>query len=175
MYIAKFQKYPQTRVQVDFTRTRFSFLSLLNTPHLISISTTLIITHTNLALLSNSPQLAPHSLSHRLTTMADRVHPHTSPPASAESQPAPPPSEKPPSPTGTYVIQIPKDQVYRVPPPENARRYANYNRRKTRRCGFCCCLCWLIGLLFILIVLLGIAAGVSAAARCRRFTSRRTM
>ncbi|KAF2300079.1 hypothetical protein GH714_008083 [Hevea brasiliensis] len=36
--------------------------------------------------------------------------------------PAPLP-EKPIPPPGTYVIKIPKDQVYRVPPPENAKRY----------------------------------------------------
>ncbi|XP_061352030.1 NDR1/HIN1-like protein 13 [Gastrolobium bilobum] len=105
--------------------------------------------------------------------MADRVHPRDSPPDSSElqmtsSQEAavapkallPPPSEKPVPPPGTYVIQIPKDQVYRVPPPENARRYDQYTRRKHRQSRCCCCFCWLIGLIFILIVLLGIAAGV---------------
>ncbi|RDX77835.1 NDR1/HIN1-like protein 13, partial [Mucuna pruriens] len=105
--------------------------------------------------------------------MADRVHPRDSPPVSAESQPAspldasvvpkpmpPPPSENPVPPPGTYVIKIPKDQVYRVPPPENARRYDQYTSRKHRRSRCCCCFCWLIGLFFILVVLLGIAAGV---------------
>ncbi|KAJ1394334.1 Late embryogenesis abundant protein [Sesbania bispinosa] len=98
--------------------------------------------------------------------MADRVHPHASPPVSGEPQTTP--SQKgavatntaPPPPAGTYVIQIPKDQVYRVPPPENARRYANYTSRKTRRCSCCCCLCWFIGFILILAVLLAIAAGV---------------
>ncbi|XP_027333337.1 NDR1/HIN1-like protein 13 [Abrus precatorius] len=105
--------------------------------------------------------------------MADRVHPRDSPPVSGEAPtvssqedavvpkpPPPPPSEKPVPPPGTYVIQIPKDQVYRVPPPENARRYDQYTRRKHRRCRCCCCFCWFIGLIFILVVLLGIAAGV---------------
>ncbi|XP_054819521.1 NDR1/HIN1-like protein 13 [Prosopis cineraria] len=106
--------------------------------------------------------------------MADRVHPRDSPPVSGESQPTssqehgvprkptPPAPAKPvpPPQTGTYVIQIPKDQVYRVPPPENAPRQSQYGRRKSRRSSCCCCLCWLIGLIFILIVLLGIAAGV---------------
>ncbi|KAK7300323.1 hypothetical protein RJT34_11166 [Clitoria ternatea] len=105
--------------------------------------------------------------------MADRVHPRDSPSASAEHQttssqdatvvptpPPPPPSEKPVPPPGTYVIKIPKDQVYRVPPPENARRYDQYSRRKQSRNRCCCCFCWLIGLIFILVVLLGIAAGV---------------
>ncbi|XP_057441514.1 NDR1/HIN1-like protein 13 [Lotus japonicus] len=101
--------------------------------------------------------------------MADRVHPRDSPPDSAEfAQPgqsqvtpvAPPPSEKPAPPLETYVIQLPKDQVYRTPPPENARRYDQYTRRNNRRCRFCCCFCWLLGLIFILAVLIGIAAGI---------------
>jgi len=85
--------------------------------------------------------------------MADRVHPNASPPSNTA-----PSSSTPPS--GTYVIQLPKDQTYRIPPPENAQRYANYTRRKSRRCRCCCCLCWLIGILFTLIVLMAIAAGV---------------
>ncbi|PNX54747.1 late embryogenesis abundant hydroxyproline-rich glycoprotein [Trifolium pratense] len=99
--------------------------------------------------------------------MADRIHPNTLPvsddsqttssqkPALA-SNTAPAPSPPP----GTYIIQVPKDQTYRHPPPENAQRYANYTRRKTRRNRCCCCLCWLIGILFILLVLAAIAAGV---------------
>ncbi|KAK4275869.1 hypothetical protein QN277_018883 [Acacia crassicarpa] len=106
--------------------------------------------------------------------MADRVHPQDSPPVSGESQrtsstengfprkPTPPAPAKPvpPPQSGTYVIQIPKDQVYRVPPPENARRQSLYARRKNRRCSCCCCLCWLIGFISILIVLLGITTGI---------------
>ncbi|KAF3454103.1 hypothetical protein FNV43_RR04550 [Rhamnella rubrinervis] len=102
--------------------------------------------------------------------MADRVHPRddspqptlTSPNNSSElaKQPTPPAPEKPVPPPGTYVIQIPKDQVYRVPPPENAKRCQQYSRRKPRRSYCCCCLCWLLGLIFIFIVLVGIAAGI---------------
>ena len=105
--------------------------------------------------------------------MADRVHPRDSPRDSEEFQttsssdgagiarkPASPSPEKPVPTPGTYVIQIPKDQVYRVPPPENARRYDQYTRRKNPRSSCCCCLCWLIGLLLILVILLGITAGV---------------
>ncbi|KAL2316939.1 hypothetical protein Fmac_030815 [Flemingia macrophylla] len=99
--------------------------------------------------------------------MADRVHPHHSPPASAESQPQPPEKLSPPSPEkpvppppATYFIQIPKDQIYRVPPPENARRYDQYTRRKHRQNRCCRCLCWLVGLVAVFVVLLGIAAGV---------------
>lgn len=94
--------------------------------------------------------------------MADRVHPRDSPPVSPQSAAvAPkPPLDKPVPPPGTYVIKIPKDIVHRVPPPENARRYEQYTRKKHRRNRHCCCLCWFIGIIFILIMLLGIAAGI---------------
>ncbi|XP_048234554.1 NDR1/HIN1-like protein 13 [Ricinus communis] len=111
--------------------------------------------------------------------MADRVHPRDdSPQSSAEFKPSPhsspdhqhspvkpaaPLLEKPippPPAAGTYVIQIPKDQVYRVPPPENAKRYQQLSRRKPRRSTCRCCLCWSLGLLVTLILLAGIAAGV---------------
>ncbi|OAY37586.1 NDR1/HIN1-like protein 13 [Manihot esculenta] len=108
--------------------------------------------------------------------MADRVHPRDSPPSSSEFKPAPvsspdnlqlpmkPPAplpEKPvPPPPGTYVVQIPKDQIYRLPPPENAKRYKKLSGQKPRRSSCCCCFCWFLGLLVVLILLAGIAAGV---------------
>ncbi|KAK7385866.1 hypothetical protein VNO78_31792 [Psophocarpus tetragonolobus] len=106
-------------------------------------------------------QLLDSSLTH---SMADRVHPRDSPPISAEQQDSSAvlksPSEKPVPPPGTYVIKIPKDQVYRVPPPENARRFDQYTHRKNRRSRCCCCCYWLVGILLTLIVLLALAAGV---------------
>ncbi|KAJ7964873.1 Late embryogenesis abundant (LEA) hydroxyproline-rich glycoprotein family [Quillaja saponaria] len=98
--------------------------------------------------------------------MADRVHPRDSPPTSVQQseavlqKPPSPASEKPAPPPGTYVVQIPKDQIFRVPPPENARRYQQYTSRKTRRSGCCCCLFWLLGLIVTVVVLLAIAAGI---------------
>ncbi|PNX77778.1 protein NDR1-like [Trifolium pratense] len=95
--------------------------------------------------------------------MAERVHPRDSPPVSEEHavvKPQSPPSEKPVPPPGTYVIKIPKDIIHRVPPPENARRYEQYTRKSQRRNRRCCCFCWFIGIIFILIVLLGITAGI---------------
>jgi hypothetical protein len=104
--------------------------------------------------------LTRHSLTH---SMAERVHPRDSPPVSEEHAvvtPQSPPSDKPVPPSGTYVIKIPKDIIHRVPPPENARRYEQYTRKNNRRNRRCCCFCWFIGILFILIVLLGITAGI---------------
>ncbi|XP_062172307.1 NDR1/HIN1-like protein 13 [Alnus glutinosa] len=102
--------------------------------------------------------------------MADRVHPRDSPPpriddTSSETsettlKPATPDSEKPVPPPGTYVIHIPKDQVYRVPPPENARRYKDLASRKSHRRPCCLCVCWIFGLLAVFLILLGITAGI---------------
>ncbi|XP_010904739.1 NDR1/HIN1-like protein 13 [Elaeis guineensis] len=108
--------------------------------------------------------------------MADRVHPARSTSAeektAAPGEPAPTSrsesslsqesfAEKLKPPPGTYVIQVPKDQIYRVPPPENARRLQAYTRRAhRRRCGFCCCLAWTAALLLFLLVATAAAAGI---------------
>lgn len=100
--------------------------------------------------------------------MADRVHPHDSPPLDetcSESSETTlrtdaTDSDKPLPQPGTYVIHIPKDQVYRVPPPENARRYEDLTRRKNGRRPCCTCLCWFLGLLAIFIFLVAVAAGI---------------
>lgn len=128
-------------------------------------------THSSLCISPSFPfafafAFADFSLTRQLThSMADRVHPRDSPPVSGQTQPtlsqeAAVAPKHPPPPTGTYVIKIPKDQVYRVPPPENARKYDHYARRNHRHSRCCRCCCWFIGIIFILIVLLGIAAGV---------------
>ncbi|OIW02785.1 hypothetical protein TanjilG_29561 [Lupinus angustifolius] len=94
--------------------------------------------------------------------MAERVHPHNSPSHNSPSHNSPPhnspplsPPTKPSSPpSATYVIKIPKDQVYRIPPPDNAINHRNNHRRN---CRCCCCL---FGILFILILILAIVAAV---------------
>jgi hypothetical protein len=70
---------------------------------------------------------------------------------------------------GTYVVQVPKNQIYRVPPPENAliaERHRNpagnneENNNNNRRCG-CCSLCsCLSSLLIVLLIVLGLIAGI---------------
>ncbi|KAE8653483.1 hypothetical protein Csa_007184 [Cucumis sativus] len=68
--------------------------------------------------------------------MADRVHP------TADSPP-------------------PKDQIYRLPPPENAHRFKLYTRQSHRRRNRCrSCLFCLLAILAILIILLGITLAV---------------
>uniref|UniRef100_A0A7N0UYB9 Late embryogenesis abundant protein LEA-2 subgroup domain-containing protein n=1 Tax=Kalanchoe fedtschenkoi TaxID=63787 RepID=A0A7N0UYB9_KALFE len=100
--------------------------------------------------------------------MADqRVHPRAeadSPPRDSASSSATDFTMKPyrPSadlPPGTYVIQIPKDQIYRVPPPENEYRFRNYTRRGKRRSRRCRCCCWTLSILAVLAALAAVAAG----------------
>ncbi|KAJ0084625.1 hypothetical protein Patl1_30211 [Pistacia atlantica] len=75
-------------------------------------------------------------------------------------RPSPPSPEKPipQPPAGTYVIQIPKDQIYRLPPPENADRLKRLSRPKSSRTCRCCrFFCFT---LLTLILLLAIASGI---------------
>lgn len=69
-------------------------------------------------------------------------------------------SQRPPPAPGTYLIQIPKEQIYRVPPPENASLYEVLSRRKPNRsaCRRCCCysLAALVVLVTLAVVLVGI-------------------
>ncbi|CAN6443198.1 unnamed protein product [Victoria cruziana] len=103
--------------------------------------------------------------------MAERVHP-AAPELANQPQPKNSASDgKPqfdsgeysnprssPSSPPSYVIQVPKDTIYRVPPPQNARLYKKYTRPK-RSCSFCRVLCWFV----FLLILLAIAAAIAAA------------
>ncbi|KAG9138532.1 hypothetical protein Leryth_012881 [Lithospermum erythrorhizon] len=104
--------------------------------------------------------------------MADRVHPSNSPPRSTTSsnisdelppshppKPTPPETQPPvPQPPGTYIFQIPKDQIYKYPPPENAQRYNSGKKTRQSCCRRCCCftLCFLL----VFIIALAIATTV---------------
>ncbi|KAI3461212.1 hypothetical protein Pfo_017875 [Paulownia fortunei] len=103
--------------------------------------------------------------------MADvRVHPTTADPPPSSSftaasgkhcgqNPNPPPSNPVPPPA-TYVVQLPREQIFRYPPPENARKFEGLTRRKNRRscCRRCCC--FTFWLLLLLIVAAAVSAGV---------------
>ncbi|PON61588.1 Late embryogenesis abundant (LEA) hydroxyproline-rich glycoprotein family [Parasponia andersonii] len=96
--------------------------------------------------------------------------PHTAPPP--PPPPPPPPLPLPPayipqtqSNSATYVVQVPKDQIYRVPTPENAafaeRRRLNPTvggGKTIRPCVSGCCCVWIFLLVLIAIAL---ALGVS--------------
>ncbi|KAI3879442.1 hypothetical protein MKX03_014062 [Papaver bracteatum] len=62
---------------------------------------------------------------------------------------------------GTYVVTLPKDQIYRIPPPENAHLFENYNRKKKNRPNNCCCvLFWILSFIILLGLLTAIASGI---------------
>uniref|UniRef100_A0A0E0JQ41 Late embryogenesis abundant protein LEA-2 subgroup domain-containing protein n=1 Tax=Oryza punctata TaxID=4537 RepID=A0A0E0JQ41_ORYPU len=82
--------------------------------------------------------------------------PAAQPPADAQRY-----QQLPPQP-GTYVVQMPKDKVFRVPPPENARLFQHYTRRARRRARCSCVrVCsWLLLALVLLAVALAAFAAV---------------
>ncbi|KAL3620270.1 hypothetical protein CASFOL_035182 [Castilleja foliolosa] len=106
--------------------------------------------------------------------MADpQIHPSATPSSATPSSAAPPPTNSgqtpkapnpPPSrrltPPPSYVVQLPREQILRHPPPENATKFEELSRRKNRRsfCCYCYC-CFALCLLLLLI-----AAAVSAAS-----------
>ncbi|KAK1397989.1 Harpin-induced family protein [Heracleum sosnowskyi] len=88
--------------------------------------------------------------------MADKVHPSIDIPIHS-----PPPSKPAAAAPNTYIIQLPKDQIYRHPPPENAERFkklSKLNRRSSNRC--CRCFKYTLAAAILLLLLLGIAAAV---------------
>lgn len=62
----------------------------------------------------------------------------------------------------TFVVQIPRDQVYRVPPPENAKlvetRTPDDNIRGKRKIGGRCC--WILFGLLLLGIVIGVTIGI---------------
>ncbi|KAG6415220.1 hypothetical protein SASPL_122625 [Salvia splendens] len=87
--------------------------------------------------------------------------PSTAAPPQAKSDQIkkPPPTNLAPPPA-TYVFQLPREQIFRYPPPGNAAKYEKLSRDRERR-SFCCrCCCFTLCLLFLLII----AAAVSAVA-----------
>ncbi|XP_047970906.1 NDR1/HIN1-like protein 13 [Salvia hispanica] len=87
--------------------------------------------------------------------------PSTTAPPQAESdqiKKPPPPNLAPPP--ATYVVRVPRDQIFYIPPPGNAAKYEKFSRGRERR-SFCCrCCCFTLCLLFLLII----ATAVSAVA-----------
>ncbi|KAJ0261296.1 Late embryogenesis abundant [Hirschfeldia incana] len=65
-----------------------------------------------------------------------------------------------PPPPGTYHVQLPKEQIYRVPPPENARRYEYLSRQKHNRSGCRRCCCYSLATLLGLLLLAGLVVGI---------------
>ncbi|GKV25355.1 hypothetical protein SLEP1_g34806 [Rubroshorea leprosula] len=69
----------------------------------------------------------------------------------------------------TYVVQVPKDQIYRVPPPENARIVEEHRNRlpsPTKKTPWRKYLLWAA----IILVVIGVIVGVSLTALYLSFT-----
>ncbi|KAJ8771618.1 hypothetical protein K2173_026795 [Erythroxylum novogranatense] len=56
--------------------------------------------------------------------------------------------------SGTYVIQVPKDQIYRVPPPENALIIEEHRNEGKKKESFCCScsLCCFFSIAILIII-----------------------
>ncbi|MCL7050595.1 hypothetical protein MKW94_023846 [Papaver nudicaule] len=82
-------------------------------------------------------------------------------PANNYNQAIVPMYQKSVPPPGTYVVTLPKDQIYRIPPPENAHRFENYTRKGKKPPRNCCCgLFWILCIITLLGILAAIAAGI---------------
>ncbi|KAK4745193.1 hypothetical protein SAY87_011505 [Trapa incisa] len=86
-------------------------------------------------------------------------------------------------PSGTYVVQVPKDQIYRVPPAHNAQiaeLHKNHHTQTSKRSGYCRCFLCIFLLLIIVLIVIGITVGISILTakpknpefRLHRFTVR---
>eukprot|EP01018_Ginkgo_biloba_P016770 Gb_31759 [translate_table: standard] len=85
-----------------------------------------------------------------------RVHPAEE---RTKAQQSAAPTEKNGPPSGTYVVQFPKDRIHRGPPPQGSNPgYSKPPQRRRNRC--CCCLAWLLGLILLFILIIGIAGVV---------------
>ncbi|XXG39099.1 hypothetical protein AAC387_Pa01g0149 [Persea americana] len=82
--------------------------------------------------------------------MAERVQPDPS----TDSEPEPPLTLKPPP--GNYIVQFPRDQIYRVPPPENADFAERFRTQTPQKSSINPRLKWVLAILFSLAVLIAI-------------------
>ncbi|CAA7061168.1 unnamed protein product [Microthlaspi erraticum] len=69
-------------------------------------------------------------------------------------------SQKPRPPPGDYHIKIPREQIYRIPPPENAHRYEYLFRQKPNRSSFRRCCCSSLAALIVLLVIAALVVGI---------------
>ncbi|XP_072979111.1 NDR1/HIN1-like protein 13 [Typha angustifolia] len=77
--------------------------------------------------------------------------------ASMESEPEADPEPPLIAASETYVVQVPKDQIYRVPPPENAylvEHYRNAHKNRKHKSSCFSCLAWVLSVVTILAILL---------------------
>ncbi|CAO2837180.1 unnamed protein product [Amaranthus hypochondriacus] len=57
----------------------------------------------------------------------------------------------------TYIVQVPKDQIYRIPPPENAEIVKRYqNPVQTSRNGRVRCAYWSLSIIFVVAFIISV-------------------
>ncbi|KAL6563714.1 hypothetical protein OROGR_002673 [Orobanche gracilis] len=71
-----------------------------------------------------------------------------------------PPLSNPAPPPATYVVQLPREQILRYPPLENATKFEALTSRENRRSRRRRCCCFGLCLLFLLIAASAVSAGV---------------
>ncbi|KAL1204268.1 NDR1/HIN1-like protein 13 [Cardamine amara subsp. amara] len=103
----------------------------------------------------NSGEFVTNKVVHRTMRPSIDTNDSTSSRYSIDSQK---PRLRPPP--GTYVIEIPKEVIFREPPPENAQRYECLSRQKPNRSGCRRCCCYSLAVVLLLFVLVTLVAGI---------------
>ncbi|MCE3049837.1 hypothetical protein HAX54_045884 [Datura stramonium] len=73
----------------------------------------------------------------------------------------------------TYVVQIPRDQVYRIPPPENAKIVEHHRQPTTQKKRKCTCCCKVLAVLLLIGIMIGIIVWIIHALytpKCPEFS-----
>ncbi|CAK9186441.1 unnamed protein product [Ilex paraguariensis] len=83
----------------------------------------------------------------------------TTPPAESANHDPAPESSQSVFRSGTYVVQVPKDQIYRVPPTEHAQlaQQRNAPQQKRRCCNWCFCSLFAV----VIVLVFGLVGGVN--------------
>lgn len=86
------------------------------------------------------------------------TRPNDPPPEADDPQPE---SDSPHDGSGNFIVQFPKDQVYWVPPPENARLAEQFRNLPPHKTCFSPCLRWFLAILVLLVIILGLVLTLS--------------
>ncbi|KAA8522491.1 hypothetical protein F0562_013148 [Nyssa sinensis] len=63
---------------------------------------------------------------------------------------------------GTYVVQVPKDQIYRVPPPEHALLAERHRKPPRQRRSCCTCFFGIFAIVAAIAIILGLIGGTTS-------------
>ncbi|GAU24548.1 hypothetical protein TSUD_148890 [Trifolium subterraneum] len=102
--------------------------------------------------------------------MKERASPPSAPPPQDSNSKPQLPAINP----GTYVVRVPKDQIYRVPPPENAHIVEQHHSAppKKTNCTRCYCITFIIIFLAVVILIGGVLGGLFFMAQQPRCPKR---